>query len=114
MAETHDRFNKRLSLLGHKHAKMTHGFSTQVGPDGLIQVTPKAKRNSFPIRGLFLLVFGFVAFKAFMLASVGPATYEERLSKLENGSVVEAAGAKLLGIDPLTAMMADVVVPLLR
>jgi hypothetical protein len=107
MVETHDHFNKRLGLLGRKHEEMTHGYTTKIGKNGLILVKPKTKRRGFPIKGLILVALGFFAFKAFMLASVGPLTYTERLSKLENGSVVEAVGAKLLGIDPLTAVIAD-------
>tara|TARA_R110000787_G_scaffold26569_6_gene74231 strand:+ start:300 stop:644 length:345 start_codon:yes stop_codon:yes gene_type:complete len=114
MVETHDHFNKRLNTLGRKHADMTHGYTTKIGKDGLITVKPKKKRQGFPIKGLFLVVLGFFAFKAFMLASFGPVTYNERLSKLENGSVVEMIGAKILGIDPLTAMMADYAGPYMR
>ena len=114
MVETHDHFIKRLSFLGRKHAQMTHGYSTKVGKDGLIRVTPKPKRRGFPIKGLILTVLGFFAFKALMLASFGPTTYEERLSKLEGGSAIELAGAKVLGIDPVTAVMADLISPLLR
>jgi len=114
MVETHDHFTKRLNLLGRKHAKMTHGYSTKVDKNGLITVKPKAKRRGFPIKGLFLLVFGFFAFKAFMLVSYGPVTYTERLAKLENGTVIEAMGAKVLGLDPVTAMLADFAGPYLR
>lgn len=114
MVETHDHFIKRLNILGNKHAKMTHGYTTKVNKDGLITVNPKAKRRGFPIKGLILLVLGFFAFKAFMLASFGPVTYSERLSKLENGTVVELAGAKVLGIDPVTAMLADYAGQVLR
>ena len=107
MVETHYHFNKRLNVLGRKHAMMTHGYTTKVGKDGLITVQAKVKRRGFPFKGLILLVLGFFAFKAFMLASFGPVTYSERLGKLEGGSVIELAGAKLLGIDPITAFLAD-------
>ncbi len=114
MVETHDHFIKRLNLLGRKHEQMTHGYVTKVGRDGLITVKPKAKRRGFPLKGLVLLVLGFFAFKAFILVSFGPATYEERLAKLENGTVIELAGAKVLGIDPVTAVLADFAGSILR
>lgn len=114
MVETHDHFINRLSLLGRKHGKMTHGYTTKVGKNGLITVKPKSKRRGFPIKGLVLTVLAFFAFKALMLASFGPTTYDERLSKLENGSVVELAGAKVLGIDPVTQAMADLISSILR
>ena len=112
--ETHDHFVNRLTQLGRKHEKMTRGYSTKVGKDGLITVTTKRSRRGFPIKGLFLLVLGFFAFKAFMLASVGPVTYNERLAKLENGTIIEQAGAKVLGIDPVTEAIASVAGPVLR
>lgn len=114
MVETHDHFHNRLNLLGRKHAQMTHGYTTKVGNDGLIRVLPKTKRRGFPLKGTILVVFGFFAFKAFMLASFGPITYSERLAKLENGTVIEMAGAKLLGIDPITAMLAKIAGPYIR
>jgi hypothetical protein len=114
MVETHDHFINRLSFLGRKHAKMTQGYTTKVNKDGLIVVRPKAKRRGFPLKGLILTVLGFFAFKALMLVAAGPTTYTERLSKLENGTVIELAGAKVLGIDPVTQAMADAVSPLLR
>ncbi len=112
--ETHDNFEKRLSSLGRKHAKMTRGYSTKVGKDGLITVSTKRARRGFPIKGMILTIIGFFAFKAFMLASVGPVTYNERLAKLEGGSVIEQVGAKILGIDPITDAIAGIAGPVLR
>ncbi len=107
MVETHDHFNKRLKCLGRKHAQMTRGYTTIVGKDGLIVAQPKVKRRWFPVKGLILLVLGFFAFKAFMLVSFGPVTYGERLAKLEDGTAIEQVGAKVLGLDPLTVILAD-------
>jgi hypothetical protein len=114
MVETHAHFVKRLTTLGQKHAKMTRGYSMKVNKDGLLTAKPKRARRSLPIRGLFLVVFGFFALKAFMLASVGPVTYNERLAKLESGTVVERAGAKAMSIDPITATFATIAGPVLR
>lgn len=114
MVETHDHFVKRLNVLGRKHASMTKGYSTKVGKDGLITVQPKRARRGFPIKGLVLMVFGFFAFKAFMLAAVGPITYNERLATLEKGTVIEQAGARVLGIDPVTESLAAMAGPVMR
>ncbi|SFE56798.1 hypothetical protein SAMN04488523_108137 [Sulfitobacter brevis] len=114
MVETHDHFIKRLKSLGRKHAQLTHGYVTRVGKDGLIVVKPKRARRGFPFQMLFMLVIGFFGFKAFMLSAIGPVTYNERLAKLENGSVLEQAGAKALGIDPITASVAKISGPMLR
>ena len=114
IVETHDHFEKRVTHLGRKHAKMTRGYSTKVGKDGLISVTTKRSRRGFPIKGLILTIVGFFLFKAFMLAAVGPVTYNERLAKLEKGTMIEQAGAKVLGIDPVTNGVAKLAGPVLR
>ncbi len=114
MVETHDHFRKRLNLLGRKHEQMTHGYSSHVGKDGLIVIKPKRARRGFPVKSMVVLVIGFFAFKAFMLVAIGPVTYNERLSKLEKGNVIEQVGAKALAIDPVAASLADFVGPVLR
>ncbi|WP_370402286.1 hypothetical protein [Sulfitobacter sp. JB4-11] len=116
MVETHDHFTKRLGKLGRKHEKMTHGYTTKVGKDGLITVTPKARRvrGVSGIRLLLLAGFGFFAIKAFMLASTGPDAYADRLAALDSGTVFERAGAKVMGVDPITERLAHLMGPILR
>lgn len=116
MVETHAHFTKRLGNLGRKHEQMTHGYTTKVGKDGLITVTPKARRARSTSGFTFLLLaaLGFFAFKAFMLAASGPAAYGERLEGLQSGTVVEQAGAFVLGVDPITQKLADLAGPILR
>ncbi|MEM6303876.1 MAG: hypothetical protein AAF744_04100 [Pseudomonadota bacterium] len=116
MVETRDHFVKRLNVLGRKHAQMAHvGYTTKVGKDGLIRVKPKRKRSGgLPVKGLMFLALGFFGFKAFTLAATGPVTYNERLSKLENGTVIEQYGAKALAIDPVTEVIAGILGPVLR
>ncbi len=114
MVETHAHFINRLTSLGRKHAQMTHGYVTRVGKDGLITVKPKRPRRGFPFKAMMIFIAGFFMFKAFMLAAVGPITYNERLSKLENGTVIEQAGAVALKIDPVTEKLADFTGPVMR
>jgi hypothetical protein len=111
MVETHDHFVRRLRNLGRKHDQMTGGYVTRVGRDGLITVQPRRARRGFPVKPLLLLVAGFFCFKAFMLAAIGPVTYNERLAKLEGGSMVEQVGAAALRIDPVTQTMAGIAGP---
>ena len=116
MVETKDHFAKRLNMLGRKHEKMTHGYTTKVGKDGLLVVTPKRqrRRSGGAIKLLLLIAVGFIGFKAFTLAAVGPIAYNERLATLENGTIFEKVGAKALAIDPVTEAVADSVGPVLR
>ena len=117
MVETHDHFIERLSALGHKHAQLSRGYTTRVGKDGLLVATPK-RRQFLPGAGVLkivmLMLIGFLSFKSFAVAAYGPVTYNERLQKLENGTVIEQIGAKALAIDPVTDAVAQTVAPMMR
>ena len=117
MVETHDHFVERLEMLGRKHEKMTHGYCTKVDKNGLLVATPK-RTNYLPGAGVLklvmLMLIGFLTFKSFALAAFGPVTYNERLSKLQNGTAIEQIGAKALAIDPVTEAVATTVGPVLR
>lgn len=112
--ETHAQFVKRLNVLGRKHAQLAKGYTTKVGPDGLITVRPKRARIQFPAKSILIAAVAFLGFKAFMLAANGPVAYQDRLASLENGTVVESYGAKIMALDPITLAMADFMGPLLR
>jgi hypothetical protein len=108
MVETHDHFVKRLTLLGRKHQQMTHGYTTKIGPDGLIVVRPKRRaRNASGLKFVFLAVAMFFAMKVAMLASAGPVLYAEKLLPLQEGTAIEQFGAYVMGIDPITQLAAD-------
>lgn len=114
MRNSHADFDDRLSRLDRKHAAMNYGFSTVLRSDGLIVVRPKRKRTrDFPLKGLLVLGLGFFLFKALLLASLSEVTYNERLAKLNEGSVVEQGGAWVMQIDPVTRLFADYVEPLI-
>lgn len=114
MIQSHDKFNERLTLLSEKHARMSNGYVASVRSDGLIVVRPRRARIAFPLRGLALLTVGFFVFKAFILAAIGPVTYNERLANLQAGNTLERAGAWVLQIDPLTDAIAGLTGPVLR
>ncbi len=116
MVETRDHFVTRLQNHGRKHAKMTSGYATRVTKDGMIVAVPKRRRSGG--RGVLklvaLVVIGFMGFKVFTIATVGPVTYNERIAKLENGTAIEKVGARALAIDPVTEAVAEKVAPVLR
>ncbi|UWR10413.1 hypothetical protein [Sulfitobacter mediterraneus] len=116
MVETHDHFVNRLEMLGEKHAKMTRGYGTKISTSGLIVIEPKEERRNWglPVKVVSLTLLGFLGFKVFMLAAIGAETYNERLAKLENGTIIEKAGAIALSVDPLTAMLAETAVRKLK
>ena len=113
MVNTELDFHKRLAVLGRKHAAMCKGYVMRMRADGLMDVhivRPNALRH-VPLRGLMLLVIGFCGFKAVMLSTVGETSYDARLAKLEQGTVIEQGGAWLLQVDPATALVASVLNP---
>ena len=112
--ETQAHFHKRLGAVGRKHAAMAQGYTTQVRGDGLIVVQAKRgkARRFFPVKGLAALILGFFIFKAFMLASLGEITYNERVAKLQQGTQIEQGGAYVMQIDPVTQFLAGFLEPL--
>lgn len=115
MLETENSFHSRLRALGRKHAAMSNGVTTHIRADGLIVVQPRRRpRRGFPLRGTVYLIAGFFAFKGFLLASMGPVTYQERVQSLADGTVIEKAGAKAMQIDPLALMISEMIGPILR
>ncbi len=114
MVETHQHFANRLDTLGAKHRKLARGYTTQLDKNGLIVAKPKRARRHFPVKGLLLLLFAFISFKAFMLSVNGPEAYNDRLSKLEAGTIFESFGAKVMSLDPATVALAQIMGPLMR
>ena len=111
MVESHVNFQKRLTRLGRKHNAMNRGYKTKMRSDGLIVVKPKRAKINFPFKGLLLVAAAFFIFKAFMLASFGETTYQDRVDQLNSGSVFEQGGAWIMQIEPLTAFVAQHLAP---
>ena len=54
-----------------------------------------------------LTVAGFLAFKGFLLAKLGPITYETRLEKLAEGGALEQVATWVMTADPITIWIAQ-------
>ncbi|MEW9919257.1 hypothetical protein AB2B41_06560 [Marimonas sp. MJW-29] len=117
MVETHDHFIQRLNAHGNKRAKIAKGYRTRIDSNGLLVAEPR-RSHFLPSAGVLKLVMvmliGFLSFKSLVLAAYGPVTYNERLAKLENGTMIEKIGAKALKIDPVTEAVANSVGPVMR
>lgn len=100
-------FDKRMRRISKRHQKLSRGYVTSINHDGLVIARPRRKGFSFPFRGLFLALLLFIAFKGFVLASIGATAYDIRVSKLEAGTVVEQAGAYVMKADPATTFIAN-------
>jgi len=100
-------FQKRLRRIVRDHQRMSHGATHVMRADGLIVARPRVYNPKFPLRGLVLLIGAALLFKGFILASLGSATYNDRVAELAEGSVVEQAGAWVMQADVATSAVAQ-------
>ncbi|EPX75731.1 hypothetical protein [Salipiger mucosus] len=99
-------FEKRHRALTAKHRKLAQGYVTQLNRNGTLEHRPIRRTPGFTLKGVLLAVAGFLVFKAYLLASMGPETYAGHLAQLSSGTVAERAGAWVMGVDPATAWVA--------
>ncbi|MBK5945586.1 hypothetical protein CCR83_03750 [Rhodobacter veldkampii DSM 11550] len=75
-------------------------------------VSAKPRRRQW-MRPLALILGGFVLFKGGLLAHLGFETYVGRLAHLQQGSVLERAGAWAMAPDGVTLWLAELFRPLI-
>ncbi len=115
MGTVHLPFEKRLRAITRRHDRMNRaGVVHSVNHDGLIIAKPRRRALRFPLRGLLLLIAVGFAFKGYLLADLGPATYNDRVGVLQAGTIVEQGGAWLMQADPVTVWSADMINTYLR
>lgn len=107
-------FDERLRRLTRKHRRMAHGVIYRIGADGLIQSHPRRRSPRFPLQGLVILFAAAFMFKGFLYASLTPMIYDERVALLQQGTVVERAGAWVMQADPATVWMGGILAPFVR
>ncbi|MCC5975590.1 MAG: hypothetical protein JJT81_16275 [Rubellimicrobium sp.] len=93
---------------------MANGVIYRIGADGLIQSHPRRRAPRFPLQGLAILFAAAFLFKGFLYASLTPVVYDERVALLEQGTIVERAGAWMMQPDPATVWLGAMLAPLLR
>lgn len=106
-------FDKRLRSIVREHTRMSHGAVHAIRHDGLITVRPRKYNPRFPLKGLMMVLGVSILFKAYILADLGQATYNQRVGALAEGSVFEKAGAWLMQPDTVTTGVAGVMRSLL-
>ncbi len=102
-------FQRRIRRITVNHAALSRGYVLKLEQNGLITRQPRRSvRRGMPmlVQTMLILVFGFFAFKGLVIAQLGAAEYEARIAELSGGTAVEAAGAKLMAIDPLSNWVA--------
>ncbi len=114
MDQTHLQFNQRVASLGRKHHALSHGYVARMRPDGLIVARPRRNQSRISLRMVVLFLLALLAFKGFLIASLGPDAYNERVGKLQNGTMVEKVGAWVMQIEPASDLIAQQIGPILR
>lgn len=106
----HGQFVQRLRRIGDTNRKMAHGHVAVMNVDGLIVAQPMKVKSNSTVRSLFLCLIILWAFKIFLHASIGGAAYQERVSALQAGSMVQKLGAFVMVADPATVWIANMAV----
>ncbi len=106
MAGMHDEFDDRLRRIATHRSQMKRGYSLRVDRDGLIVARPRMVRRFLPVRGMVMLLVGFVGFKALLVAYLGEETYRDRVQNLKDGATVEQVGAWFMQADPVSSQLA--------
>lgn len=107
MSDAFRDFDNRLRRIDRSRVKLSGGYVSVVGRDGLIMIKPRRKRVTLPLRGLFLLLAGGIGLKAMILVGLGAPVYQDRVDDLRDGTVIEQAGAWVMQADPLTVLLAE-------
>lgn len=113
MADSIDDFETRVGRISAQRQASRRGVRLHVDKSGLITARPR--RNFIvPLRSLLLLLFVLTGFKVAALAQLGPQKYGENLAALSEGTIVEQAGAVLLRPGPVTQLIANPLLQVLR
>lgn len=116
MSDQHAEFRSRIRRLDRKQAQGAQGFVARMRADGLIVVEPRKAlaRTRISGRSILILVLAVVMFKGFLMAALGFDSYAYRVARLQEGTLVEQAGAFIMQADPLSIKIAETLLPVLR
>lgn len=105
-------FEARLKKIDRKRTRMARGYKGSVDKDGLIVFLPARRQRGIPLRAVVMLIVGFFVFKGMVMAHTGASIYGERVAALQQGTVIEQAGAFVMQTDPITIGIAQQLRPL--
>lgn len=107
------KFEKNVRTIARKNRRIARGHTTYIDETGILRKrATESVASGLPIKGLLTMVLGFILFKSVVLASIGEASYGQRLDLLTSGTPFEQVGAWALGIDPVTAIIGGMLNPL--
>ncbi len=102
-----EEFERRMRRINRRHTKLSQGYVTAVNDDGLVVARPKRRRSGATLRSVALICLVVLVFKGFLYAQLGPNAYDERIGALQNGNVIEQAGAWAMTADPVTLWLSQ-------
>lgn len=113
MNASQKEFHARIDRIERKTKAMEHGSEAKLRKDGLIEMRPARRplRRFIPVKLILALVLMGLAYKVFLLSSMGEAAYAAKLSTLEDGTTVSQIGATLMQVDPVTRVLTDLIAP---
>lgn len=114
MSEIFKDFDDRIERITNKRAQMRDGYVGRVTKDGLVVFRPRRRAIPVSPRGLAMVVFAFIFFKALIMSHLGINIYQERIDKLRSGTIVEQAGAFIMQPDPATLWVAAQIRPYIQ
>lgn len=114
MNESQLLFDQRVRKLDRKHRALSRGYVSRMRADGLIVLKPRRGQARISGRSVLTFLLAFFVFKGFLIANLGEQTYLDRVTHLQNGTLVEQGGAFLMQADPLSMLVAYKIGPILR
>ena len=97
--------DRRVDRLNSTYMAMSRGVVTTLRKDGLIVVQPARRTVPFPFKFLLIMFTTLFLFKGFLLAWLGPDTYDNRIADLAAGTFAEQAGAWVMQIEPASQFL---------
>lgn len=114
MSGGHNSFERRVQMLERTRRKAPKGHLRMAGPDGLVFAKKRRATPTVSVRGLLYLVVGLALFKAIAMAQIGPSGYADRVAALEEGTLIEQAGAFVMQPDRISTALAVKIAPFIR
>lgn len=102
METVQKNFLRRQRGIRKKHRKMAAGYVTTVNKADVIEHHPRKSMSGLSLRPIVILALVFTAFKISVVVKLGEAEYLKRLEALAAGDTVDAIGAFVMQIDPVT------------
>ena len=100
-------FDRRAKRIVKRHKRISGGYEAVLEDNGIIVRKPQRSLPAVSKTGIFLCIVALFGFKALLLETLGPKTYDDRVAKLANGTVIEQAGAFVMQQDPVSQWLVN-------